>query len=43
LVSDFEEHRLGVFKKRELRKIFGSERDEVTGGWRNCITRSVIT
>jgi hypothetical protein len=23
-----------VFEKRALRRIFGSERDEVTGGWR---------
>jgi hypothetical protein len=29
-----EEHRLMVFKKRVLRRIFGSKRDEVTGGWR---------
>jgi hypothetical protein len=26
-----EEHRLGVFEKRVLRKIFGPKRDEVTG------------
>jgi hypothetical protein len=29
-----EEHRLSVFKNRELRRIFGPKRDEVTGGWR---------
>jgi hypothetical protein len=29
-----EEHRLGVFENRVLRKIFGPKRDEVTGGWR---------
>jgi hypothetical protein len=29
-----EEHRLRVFKNRVLRRIFGSKRDEVTGGWR---------
>jgi hypothetical protein len=29
-----QEHRLRVFKKRVLKKIFGSKRDEVTGGWR---------
>jgi hypothetical protein len=29
-----EEHRLRVFKKRALRRIFGPKRDEVTGGWR---------
>ena len=29
-----EECRLRVFGKRVLRRIFGSERDEVTGEWR---------
>jgi hypothetical protein len=29
-----EEHRLGVFVNRVLRRIFGPKRDEVTGGWR---------
>ena len=29
-----EEHRLRVFKNRVLRRIFGSERDGVTGEWR---------
>jgi hypothetical protein len=29
-----EEHRLGVFENRVLRRIFGKKRDEVTGGWR---------
>jgi hypothetical protein len=29
-----EEHRLGVFENRVLRRISGSKRDEVTGGWR---------
>jgi hypothetical protein len=29
-----EEHRLRVFENRELRRIFGPKRDEVTGGWR---------
>jgi hypothetical protein len=28
-----EEHRLKVFEKKVLRKIFGPKRDEVTGGW----------
>jgi hypothetical protein len=28
------EHRLTVFEKRALRRIFGPKRDEVTGGWR---------
>jgi hypothetical protein len=33
LVSDFkEEHKLRVFEKRVLRRIFGPKRDEVTGG-----------
>ncbi|KAJ4445965.1 hypothetical protein ANN_12651 [Periplaneta americana] len=29
-----EEHRLGVFENKVLRKIFGAKRDEVTGEWR---------
>jgi hypothetical protein len=29
-----EEHRLGVFENRVLRKMFGPNRDEVTGEWR---------
>jgi hypothetical protein len=29
-----EEHSLGVFENRVLRRIFGPKRDEVTGGWR---------
>jgi hypothetical protein len=29
-----EEHRLRMFENRVLRRIFGSKRDEVTGGWR---------
>jgi hypothetical protein len=29
-----EQHRLSVFENRELRRIFGLKRDEVTGGWR---------
>jgi hypothetical protein len=28
------EHRLKVFKNRVLRKIFGPNRDDVTGEWR---------
>jgi hypothetical protein len=28
------EHRLRVFENRVLRRIFGPERDEVTGEWR---------
>jgi hypothetical protein len=29
-----EEHGLGVFENRVLRRIFGPKRDEVTGEWR---------
>jgi hypothetical protein len=29
-----EERRLRVFENRELRRIFGPKRDEVTGGWK---------
>jgi hypothetical protein len=29
-----EDHRLRVFENRELRRIFGPKRDEVTGDWR---------
>jgi hypothetical protein len=29
-----EEHRLKVFENRVQRRIFGLQRDEVTGGWR---------
>jgi hypothetical protein len=29
-----EEHRLKVCENRVVRRIFGSERDEVIGGWR---------
>jgi hypothetical protein len=29
-----QEHRLRVLEKKVLRRIFGPERDEVTGGWR---------
>jgi hypothetical protein len=29
-----EEHRLRVFENRVLKRIFGSKRDDVTGGWR---------
>jgi hypothetical protein len=28
-----EEHRLRVFENKVLRRIFGSKRDKVTGGW----------
>ena len=33
-VTTREEHRLGVFENRVLRKIFGPKKDEVTGEWR---------
>jgi hypothetical protein len=29
-----EEHRLGVFENRVLKRIFGPKRDEMTGEWR---------
>jgi hypothetical protein len=29
-----EEHRLRVFENRVLRRIFGPQRDEMTGEWR---------
>jgi hypothetical protein len=35
-----EEHRLGVFENRVLRRIFGPKRVEVNG--ENCITKSFM-
>jgi hypothetical protein len=35
-----EERRLRVFENSVLRKVFGPRRENVTGEWRNCITRS---
>jgi hypothetical protein len=35
-----EEHKLRMFENRVPRRIFGPKRDQVTGEWRNCITRS---
>jgi hypothetical protein len=32
-----------VFENRVLRRIFGKKRDEVTGGWKNNITRGIVT
>jgi hypothetical protein len=29
-----------VFENRVLRRIFVPKRDEVTGEWRNCITKA---
>jgi hypothetical protein len=37
-----EEHRLGVFENRVLRRIFGPKRDEVTGEWENCLMKSFV-
>jgi hypothetical protein len=37
-----EEHRLGVFENKLLRRIFGTKRDEVTGEWKNSIMRSFM-
>jgi hypothetical protein len=34
LTSDIQEHRLGVFENRVLKRIFVPKRDEVTEGWR---------
>jgi hypothetical protein len=36
-----EEHRLGVFQNRVLRRIFGRKRDEVTGEWRKLHNEEV--
>jgi hypothetical protein len=38
-----EEHRVGEFEKRVLRRICGPKRDEVTEAGVNCIMRSFIT
>ena len=35
-----EERKLRVFENMVFRRIFGPRRDEVTGEWRSCITRS---
>jgi hypothetical protein len=34
LLIELEERRLRVFENRELRRIFGPKRDELTGEWR---------
>jgi hypothetical protein len=39
----WEEHRLRVFENKVLRRIYGPKRDELMGGWRNCIMRSFKT
>jgi hypothetical protein len=36
-----EERRLGVFENRVLRRIFGPQRDEVTGNGENYIMRNL--
>jgi hypothetical protein len=36
-----EEHRLGVFENRVLRRIFGQKRDEMTGKWRKLHTEEL--
>jgi hypothetical protein len=38
-----EEHRLRTFENRVLRRIFGPQRDEVTGEWRKLHKGSFIT
>jgi hypothetical protein len=38
-----EEHRLRMFENRALRRIFGTRRDEVMGGWGKLPMRSIIT
>jgi hypothetical protein len=37
-----EERRLRVFEKRVLMRIFGPERDEVTGEWRRLHIRGLM-
>ena len=37
-----EEYMMNIFEKRVLRMIFGTIRDEVTGGGEDCVTRSFI-
>jgi len=37
-----EERRLRVFENRVLRRVFGPERDEVTGNGENYIMRSLV-
>jgi hypothetical protein len=38
-----EEYRLRVFENRMLRRIFGPEMDEVTGGWRELHNKEIRT
>jgi hypothetical protein len=37
-----EEHRLGAFENRVLRRIFGPMKDEVTGGWRKLHNEELL-
>jgi hypothetical protein len=37
-----EEHRLRVFEKKVLRRIFAPKRDEVTGEWKSFTVRNLI-
>jgi hypothetical protein len=37
-----EEHRLRVFEKRVLRRIFGPKRGEITGGWRKLHNEELL-
>jgi len=36
-----EEHRLGVFENRVLRRIFGPKRDELPGEWRKLFSEDL--
>jgi len=38
-----EERRLRVFENRMLRRVFGPERDEVTGEWRRQHNKSLMS
>jgi hypothetical protein len=37
------EHRVRAFENRILRWMFRPKREEMVGGWRKCIMRSLIT
>jgi hypothetical protein len=41
MVSDGEEHKLGMFENRVLRRIFGPKKDGVTGDWRKLHTEEL--
>jgi hypothetical protein len=38
-----KEHKWRVFENRVVRGVFGSDREEVTGGWRKTMVRRFIT